>query len=296
MAGLKRGAVFEPIRVVQVSDTHLSHRRPHFVDNWHCFSAAVAAAPPRLVINTGDCSLAGCRHPADLVAVADLHRVLPVASRILAGNHDVGDHPRLSNAGGFRLPITESRLQAYRDTIGPDRWIEDLGGWRLIGINSLLMGSELRAETEQWRWLQEAIASAGERLLALFLHKPPFVASPDERELTYWSVDPASRSLLLSLMDDRRVRLVGCGHLHEYFRRSYRHVEIVCCPSLAYVVSTALQPQISGGARKVGFLEHVFHEDRVVTRPIMGFELTHHVLDEVVDEVYPEKRLLTGST
>jgi hypothetical protein len=46
----------------------------------------------------------------------------------------------------------------------------------------------------------------------------------------------------------------------------------------------------------VGFLEHVFHDDRVVTRPIMGFELTRHVLDEVVDEVYPEKRLLTGST
>jgi alkaline phosphatase D len=283
----------EEFRILQVSDTHLSRRHPQFLDNWRRFAAAVAAERPRLVVNTGDASLAGCRHPDDLDAAAALHDALPVPWRIVPGNHDVGDHPRLCDAAGRRLPITGDRLAAYRARVGADRWYADIGAWRLIGINGLLLGSALPDEAAQWAWLDAALADAGTRRLALFLHKPPYVDDPADAGLTYWSVDPAARARLMRVLDDPRTRLAACGHLHEHFRRRHRQAEILVSPSLAFVASPALQPEIAGGRREVGYVEHVFHADRVVSQVVIGDGLTRTLLDDVVDEVYPERRRLS---
>lgn len=279
----------EQFRVVQVSDTHLSRRHPHFLANWRRFAAAIAEAPPRLVVNTGDASLAGARHREDLVAAAELHAALPCAWRIVPGNHDTGDHPALCDASGRRLPVTRERLAGFRATLGPDRFLEDIGGWRLLGINGMLLGSGLPEEEEQFAWLEAARASAGDRLLALFLHKPPFLSDPAEPGPVYWSVDPRARARLMGLLDDARLRLVGCGHLHEHFARRHRAAEIRCCPSLAFVASPALQAEAAGGARETGWLEHVFARDGVTTRVVTD-GLARTLLDDVVDEVYPERR------
>jgi alkaline phosphatase D len=280
----------EEFRILQVSDTHLSDRHPHFQINWRRFAGAVAASRPRLVVNTGDASLAGCRHPADLETAAALHGDLDAPTRIVPGNHDVGDHPGLCDPAGRRLPVTGARLAAYRAIVGADRWLEDIAGWRLIGINGLLLGSALPDEGDQWRWLEAVLADAGTRRLALFLHKPPFLSDAEEAGLTYWAVDPVARVRLMALLDDPRLRLVACGHLHEHFRRRYRQADIVACPSLAFVASAALQPEVAGGRRETGYFEHVFHEDRVVSQVVTGDGLTRTLLDDVVDEVYPERR------
>jgi hypothetical protein len=63
-----------------------------------------------------------------------------------------------------------------------------------------------------------------------------------------------------------------------------------CCPSLAFVASPALQPEAAGGTRETGWLEHVFTADRVVTRVVADGGLAPTLLDDVVDEVYPERR------
>jgi 3',5'-cyclic AMP phosphodiesterase CpdA len=280
----------EQFRVVQVSDTHLSHRHPHFLANWRRFAAAIAEAPPRLVVNTGDASLAGARHREDLAAAAELHAALPCAWRIVPGNHDAGDHPALCDGSGRRLPATRERLAAFRAALGPDRFLEDIGGWRLLGINGMLLGSDLPEEEEQFDWIEAARAGAGGRLLALFLHKPPFLSDPSEPGPVYWSVDPRARARLMRLLDDPRLRLVGCGHLHEHFARRHGAAEMRCCPSLAFVASPALQPEAAGGTRETGWLEHVFTADRVVTRVVADGGLAPTLLDDVVDEVYPERR------
>ncbi len=280
----------QEFRVVQVSDTHLSRRHPHFLANWERFAAALAPAPPRLVVNTGDASLAGARHPADLRVAAELHAALPCPWRIVPGNHDAGDHPALCDDTGRRLPVTRERLAACRAALGADRFAEDIGGWRLLGINGMLLGSGLPEEEEQFAWLEDARATAGDRLVALFLHKPPFLDDPSEPGPVYWSVDPRARARLMPLLDDRRLRLVGCGHLHEHFARRHGAASIRCCPSLAFVASPALQPDAAGGAREIGWLEHAFSRDGVVTRVVTGGGLARTLLDDVVDEVYPERR------
>ena len=147
----------------------------------------------------------------------------------------------------------------------------------------------LPEEEEQFAWLEAARAGAGDRLLALFLHKPPFLSDPAEPGPVYWSVDPRARARLMGLLDDARLRLVGCGHLHEHFARRHGAAEIRCCPSLAFVASPALQPEAAGGARETGWLEHVFTRDGVATRVVTA-GLARTLLDDVVDEVYPERR------
>lgn len=292
----RRTRVGEQFRILQVSDTHLSRRHGQFLANWRRFADIVAASPPRLVVNTGDVSLAGCRHPDDLRAAARLHAGLAAPWRVVPGNHDVGDHPRLCDGSGRRLPVTPATLAAYRDVFGADRWSEDIGGWRLIGIDGQLLGSGLPDEEDQWGWLDAARAQAGDRRLALFLHKPPFLASPADDGLTYWAVDPAPRARLMDLLDDPRLRLVACGHLHEHFSRAHGHARIVACPSLAFVASPALQPEVAGGRRETGYARHVFHDDHVDSEIEIGDGIARVRLDDIVDEVYPERRRSAATT
>ena len=42
------------MRIVQISDTHLSPDKPHFVRNWAPLAAWIADQHPNLVIHTGD--------------------------------------------------------------------------------------------------------------------------------------------------------------------------------------------------------------------------------------------------
>ena len=64
MAGFdrKRGLM----RIVQISDTHLSRDKPHFFDNWAPLAAWIADQHPDLVIHTGDVTVDGARVETDL--------------------------------------------------------------------------------------------------------------------------------------------------------------------------------------------------------------------------------------
>ena len=53
-------------RVAQISDTHLSRDKPFFVANFERVAAALVAAAPDLVLNTGDVSLDGAIEEGDL--------------------------------------------------------------------------------------------------------------------------------------------------------------------------------------------------------------------------------------
>ncbi len=53
--------------VVQVSDTHLSRNRGYFYDNWRVFLSDMRAAPPDLIVHSGDLSLRGTDDVEDLL-------------------------------------------------------------------------------------------------------------------------------------------------------------------------------------------------------------------------------------
>src|SRR5260370_39324883 len=67
--------------------------------------------------------------------------------------------------------------------LGEDRWQFEAAGWYLIGLNSLIMNTGLASEAEQFDWLASQLAGARGKPVALFLHKPVVLDSPDDPEL-----------------------------------------------------------------------------------------------------------------
>jgi predicted phosphodiesterase len=111
------------MRVIQISDTHLSAEKPHFLDNWRPLADWIKAQRPDLVIHTGDVTVDGAGNEADLAYAARLLDELGVRWRAVPGNHDVGD------AGHARQPVDARRLAAC------------------IGISARTAGSKISAPT-----------------------------------------------------------------------------------------------------------------------------------------------------
>ena len=55
-------------------------------------------------------------------------------------------------------------MAAWRLHVGPQWWMHDLGAWRLVGLDTALMGSDLPEEAEQAAFLAEALATRWARL------------------------------------------------------------------------------------------------------------------------------------
>jgi alkaline phosphatase D len=270
-------------RAILISDTHLGEKTQHFRANWARVADWIRDQAPDLVINTGDLSLDGADLAVDLDMAAAAHRTLGCPTLLLPGNHDIGDHPRLSSG---RQVIDTVRRQRYLDRIGPDYWVQDIENWRLIGLDALLIGSGLAAEAEQKAWLEDIVANAGGRRLAVFLHKPFFIDRPDETVLSYWVVDPEARAEYRFLLDHPDLRLIASGHLHQH--RSYRHgaALVLWAPSVAFIVGSRLQEDL-GGLRRTGLVDLRFGDDAVEATLHELPALENPLIDDIIGEIYP---------
>ena len=133
------------LRLVHVSDTHLSPTHRYFAMNWDCFVAEMAAAPPDFLVHGGDLALNAPVALGDLPFAAGKIAALGLPWRAVAGNHDVGEAPAFSR---LDQPLTPARMAAWRTHVGPAWWQQDLGEWRLIGLDTALMGSGLAEEAD----------------------------------------------------------------------------------------------------------------------------------------------------
>ncbi|HEX3413262.1 MAG TPA: metallophosphoesterase [Stellaceae bacterium] len=268
------------MRIIQISDTHLSRGKPHFAANWPPLAAWIAAQNPDLVIHTGDVTIDGADVEDDLRYAAELMRSLGVRFRAVPGNHDVGD------AGNPRQPVTDERLARWRAYFGPDWWVEDAEGVRLIGLDAMLLGSGNREEAAQAAWLNGVMEDTGGRTIAWFLHRPLFLDNPDEPDTGYWSVEPGSFSRLIEVVRQRSVALVASGHLHRAHQTVRDGTRYVWAPASSFLVGPKIQPPMPGEKR----LGAVLYElDGAALEPsiidVPG--LAPYWLDDVIEEVYP---------
>ncbi|GGC56356.1 phosphohydrolase [Siccirubricoccus deserti] len=270
------------ITILQISDAHLSPRSPLFQDNLAEIAAWAAASPPDLVIASGDLSLDGAGQAEDLKFAAGLLRALPAPLLAIPGNHDVGSHPRTMP----RQPVDAARLARFRALVGADRWLRDLPGWRLVGLDTEIMGTGLPDEAEQAGFIAMATTGIGDRRLALFLHKPVFVTAPEEPVFDYWSVPPAARSTLAPLLGHPALRLVASGHLHLHREEIHGAVRYAWAPALSFVVAPEDQPGLPG-ERPCGALLHRLHADHVETSLLSPPGLRRHWINDIRDLTYP---------
>lgn len=242
--------------IAQITDTHLALTKPFFRDNFAVVAAALRARRPDLVVNTGDVSVNGADLREDLEAARTMHEELRLPWLAVPGNHDVGDTPETAR----KQPIDETRRQRWLEVFGPDWWMRDVPGWRLLGINAMLIGSDLAAATDQDQFIAEAAAGLGGRQLALFLHKPLFIDSPADAARTSHCVTPRQRDILLAALGAKAPRLVCCGHLHEYRERAVGDLHQVWAPATAFTISDWFIPT-HGGEHIVGYVEISLEKD-----------------------------------
>jgi 3',5'-cyclic AMP phosphodiesterase CpdA len=255
-------------RLIQISDTHLARRLPGLTDNFHRVSEYIDAKRPDIVVNSGDLGFDGPTNPDDLEFARTLHAALPVPCRYLPGNHDIGDNS--TNAGPPpSQPVTEQDRRNFLAIYGEDRWCFAAAGWCFIGLNALVMNTGLPSEAEQFDWLATQLAGARGRQVALFLHKPLFLESPDDPELAATSlryIAVPSRNRLLRMCSTVDLRLVATGHVHQRRDFSFGRIRHIWAPSVGFVISDKRQEVM--GLKEVGLVEYRFKPDSFEVRHV----------------------------
>ena len=244
------------VRVVVVSDSHLSRRTPEASEQWDAVVDHVAGDSPALVVHAGDVSADGGVRPDDLAFAHDRLRRLPAPWAVVPGNHDVGEVPLPGVVGAT---VDDARLRRFRAAFGSDHFAVTLGRWRVIGLDALLLGAGGDDESEQWEWLDGHVAGTPPGTpLAVVLHKP-LVPAPGDEDRTERYVPPTARARLLSALAAFGGRLVVSGHVHQVLRHTHGGLDHVWAPTTWAVLPDGVQPRV--GRKVPGVVELTLHDD-----------------------------------
>ncbi|QRM32354.1 metallophosphoesterase [Microvirga sp. VF16] len=262
----------EATEIVLISDMHLSRARPFFHFNWEVTLERLGEKPPALILVAGDIALDGSHHRDDLAFAKKQLDRLPCQWLAVPGNHDVGNN--LPDLRGEAV-ITAERLKIYKDILGDDFWSHDVGGWRFIGLNSLLCGSGLAEEETQKRFLRSAIETRGSRRVATIYHKPFCHDAWGEAPIGQHFWFPETRHLLLSYLQAGQIDLQISGHLHESRLKTIEGVANIWVPSLSFATDMTFdwRPNLFNGRRRVGLTELRISGERWSARTIEPPEL-----------------------
>lgn len=264
-----------------ISDPHLSEARPFFQFNWEILLDDLSQRQPDLVLVGGDLALDGANNPSDLrFARRQLDR-LPCPWLAVPGNHDIGD---LTKSAACKAAVTEERRSRYLETVGQDFWSFDIGDWRIIGLNSMILTSGFAAESEQERFLALAVGEAGLRRVALLSHMAVCDAALSEFDTTGWFLPAESRDMLGAYFRAGKIQLCLSGDMHQSRDRLIDGIRHIWAPSTAFVTDMMEEwrPKF-GGRKRVGWTELRLGKDIEVKmhepRRMVDFDIGNWVHD-----------------
>ncbi|CCE06816.1 hypothetical protein BRAS3843_1830030 [Bradyrhizobium sp. STM 3843] len=249
-------------RIVQISDTHLSRRRPFFHHNWELLVDLLAAEEYDLIVCSGDMTTDGSDFEDELAFAAEQFRRIKREVLFVPGNHDIGNS--LPDVRGGESVITAERREAFIRHFGADFWVREFGtSLRLLGLNSMLFGSGLPAEAEQNEMIRAAASARDGRRLMIFQHKPLYLASATDDKPTQGSLYPEHRNRLRQMLSTAGEVTICSGHIHDYKTDVWDNLQQIWAPSTAFVIDTSglLYPRY--GVRRVGYLRHVLEGGRL---------------------------------
>lgn len=266
-------------RIAQISDSHLSADKPFFVENFERLAGLLRAQGYDLVVNSGDVSLNGTDSVGDVVAAKRLHDAIGLDYRVIAGNHDIGDNQECAKA---HHGVTDERHGRFRAVFGDDWWIHDVPGWRLIGLNALVMGGAMAASEAQFDFLAGAATGSGDRAILLFIHKPLYLASRREQVVGGRYLNPAARARLFAALGDRQPKIVASGHVHQARDVVLEGIHHWWAPATAFTVPAS--HQVTVGDRFIGYVEHTLHDDgSYVSRAVPTPDLAENSIADFPD-------------
>jgi alkaline phosphatase D len=202
------------VRVVHVSDSHLSPEAPYADAHWLSVVDYVARSAPDLVVHTGDISLNGAGRLADLEQAHRQLDRLDAPWLAIPGNHDIGD------IGPVAAPVTPERRARYQSVFGDGFWSTRTGGWHLIGLDIQTMAGDEHDAEPWWHWLGAEL-QPGQGPTAVFTHRPLRPLSPGEVDSPHRYLTEPARTRLERLLD----RADGMAHVAvgDHFASPYDH-------------------------------------------------------------------------
>lgn len=233
------------MKIAILSDPHIGSTNPVFVPNWERTVSFVNARKDiDLAIILGDLSLKGSEFQEDLRFGKRALEELKPRWLALPGNHDVGDIARTS-----LQPSNCERLSLWEAHFGPDHWHSDLlPGWRLIGLNSQIIGTGLAEEEAQWDALEQALATCASRKPVLFCHMPLFLMDWDETDRPAWALMRAGRERLRHLIVEHGICAVVTGHMHRTALLDMPETRLIWCAASSFLTYDQSMPEQKGTA------------------------------------------------
>jgi 3',5'-cyclic AMP phosphodiesterase CpdA len=267
------------MRIVQLSDTHVMCNGTVTTQNTaRVIEFINLVLRPDLVIHSGDVVGLDPDDDADRSAAVALLAEIKAPLLVVPGNHDVG--------GGSETPwmgigVTSERVTGHNRVFGEVPFLEQLGGWGLLGLNSEVFGSGLPEEQAQWEWLEDALASPEGAPLIAFMHRPMWNHRPTREPDDNMIPEPA-RQRLLGLPGAARIRAIGHGHLHWYRTLQRPQLLEIWCPS-ASVLGPVYEE--TPAFHEPGVVEWVLEDDRINSRFAAPANLDHRSEDDVPEFV-----------
>ncbi|MCX5512814.1 hypothetical protein C3941_03035 [Kaistia algarum] len=231
-------------KIAVIADPHIGVGKPHFVDNWKRAVAHVNARAPVLTVILGDLTFDGANSEADCAFARQAIEALKAPCLVLPGNHDIGDTDRASGQ-----PSNSERIARWTRHFGADRWFSDaVPGWRLIGIDSQILGTGLAEETDQWAFLEDALTS-GDRRPVLFTHQPLFLKHWDEGDRPYWAIAGEPRRRLREQLTRSGAVAAVSAHIHRALALIHSDgPSIIWAPATSFLTRDVSMPAQDGTA------------------------------------------------
>ncbi|MFF4501657.1 metallophosphoesterase family protein [Streptomyces sp. NPDC001401] len=269
-----------PLRLVQISDTHLSRWDGPLRRNFTKLANYVnEVLRPDLIVHTGDVILSNPDADADYRAAVELLGQLSAPVRYLPGNHDVGEAYDDTWWG-----TTSERLARFRKYFGETPWLEWFGGVGLIGLDSQLLGNGLPEEHEQWRRLEDLAETVGTKSVMFFQHTSFWTGAmgSDGRPGCLAERD---RERLLDIFGQARLLGTGNGDVHRYRKVWHDTAFELWGPSTAFLVHREEAAKLPAGLEQLGVVLYEFEHENVAAT----FQTTPG-LEEVEVGAFPESR------
>jgi 3',5'-cyclic AMP phosphodiesterase CpdA len=305
-------------RFAVVTDTHVNHEEAGTTSPWHVNRLANGRARhafrtintlnPEFLVHVGDMVHPTPTQNLYMAAVDrfnELVRELRCPFYLTPGNHDIGDKAIEWTPA---KPISDETLAIYERAFGRSYYAFSHGSCRFLILNSLLLGSGLSAEAEQWAWLETELAGIRNERTFVFLHDPPFTTDPAETD-SYDNILMPERERLLALFAAHRVEAVISGHVHNFWYNRLDNTEFYILPSTAFVRQDyselyKIEPGDEGGrndAPKLGIAAvdvyerghvlHVIRTNGIVAEPRGPAPAQTHIVELLHTKTAPNSRV-----
>lgn len=264
----------KPILIAQISDLHIKQPGQLAygkVDTAAALQRCVAelnrlSPQPDLIVISGD--LADTPVSQEYDYLKTLLTPLNVPFVAVPGNHD--------DRAMMRAAL---QAQPYARNSGPLDLVRQVGELDVIALDSSVPGRPNgRLEPQTLEWLDRELGR-GARPALIFLHHPPFMTGIGHMDVQNMHNADALAAILEK---HRRVKLLGCGHVHRATTTMFSGVTTTICPAPNHAVALDLAAQLppSFKVEPPAFHLHVWHpggSGHVVTHtvPIGDFDGPH---------------------